>query len=113
MYSPHINRKRELILSYESRYAKPLARTSMGLLTGSHARSDSTETHVSCHKRTKHASQFSQGPVTCYDSFDGKFNADQDYDNTIWSRARAAQFLHVVSKLTKGEGRAISGADFF
>ena len=49
-------------------------------MTGSLARSDSKETHVSCHKRAKHASQFSRVPIPCYNSFDGKSNADQDYE---------------------------------
>ncbi len=32
-------------------------------------------------------------------------------ESSIWSRARAAQFLQVLSQLAKGEGRAIAGFD--
>ncbi len=35
----------------------------------------------------------------------------KDDENSIWSRARAAQFLQVLSQLAKGEGRAIAGVD--
>ena len=80
MSSPHIKRKSAFNLSYDNRYAKPLVRTGTVYLTGSLARSDSKETHVSCHKRAKHASQFYRVPIPCYDSFDGKSNADQDYE---------------------------------
>ncbi len=50
------SKKRGYDLSYASKYATPLVRTGTGVLTGSLARSDSKETHVSCHKRARHAS---------------------------------------------------------
>ncbi len=67
MSSPYIKRKWVFNLSYESGCdAKSLVRTGTGILTpGSFARSDSKETHVSCHKRAKHAYQFSQGLIPC------------------------------------------------
>ncbi len=71
--------------------------TGTGILTGSLARSDSKKTHVSSHKRAKHASQFSWVPKPCYDSFDGKSNADQDYeaDSDFQMMAPGVSFLFI------------------
>ena len=79
MSSSHFKRETAFYSSYESRHAKPLVRTGAGILTGFLVRSDSKETHVSCDKKAKHASQFSRGSIPCYHSFDGKSNTDQDY----------------------------------
>ena len=120
MSSPHIKRKTAFNLSYDNRYAKPLVRTGTVYLTGSLARSDSKETHVSCHKRAKHASQFSRGPIPCYNSFDGKSNADQDYeaDSDFQTmapgisalRAKAIEFLfvHIYKSPPKTEWRQLN-----
>jgi hypothetical protein len=106
MSSPHIKRKRAFNLSYESKYAKPLVRPGMGFLTGSRAQSDSTETHVSCHKRAKHTSQVYRDPIPCYDFFDGKSNADSDFQMMAPGiralRAKAIKFLfvHILGELS-------------
>ena len=49
--------------------------------------------------------------ATLYRRIGDRQKSGKDDENSIWSRARAAQFLQVLSQLAKGEGRAIAGVD--
>ena len=103
MLSPvAIKRKSRNDLCYDSKYTTPDYRTGIGYIEGVRGRSDSKDTHLSNHKKSKHASDISHNAVEYLES---KTSADYDYEaendfNKMGPgvralRAKAVEFLFV------------------